>query len=57
MVKQTVTRTQKKGSSYYRDSDAYAKLYDLLNQGYRVILCTPIGEELEYILEKEIEDK
>ncbi len=55
MIKQTITRTRPKSGKYNHESDAYSRLYDLLNQGYRVILCTPIGEELEYILEKEVE--
>lgn len=47
MVKQRAVRT--------RDSSAETVYYldGLLQEGYKVIYCTPIGKELEYILEKE----
>jgi hypothetical protein len=32
------------------------RLDDLLEDGWRVVMCTPIGSELEYILEKEVEE-
>ncbi len=56
MVKQTVTRTRPKGNSCNYEPAAFERLSSLLKEGYRVAFCTPIGEELEYILEKEIED-
>lgn len=47
---QKVVRTAKKGGA----SDVYlfSSLSNLLKQGYRVVLCNAIGDELEYIVEK-----
>ncbi len=49
MVKQRAVRTRPSSSEtvYYLDG--------LLQEGYKVIYCTPIGEELEYILELKLD--
>ena len=57
MKKQKVVRTRPKSSGYYHEPNAYERLSAAINEGYTVVMCTPIGEELEYILEKEIDDK
>jgi hypothetical protein len=57
MKQQKVVRTRPKGKSYSYEANAYDHLNESLNNGYRVVMCTPIGEDLEYILEKEIDDK
>jgi len=54
---QSVTRTRPKQNSTYHEPAAYEKLSVLLNQGYKVVMCNEVGAELEYILEKEIDDK
>lgn len=50
---QTVTRTRSKRDNYHYEPDSFRSLKKYLNAGYKVIMCNKIGEELEYILEKE----
>lgn len=49
MKKQTVVRT----GSYFSDEDEMEQLFDHLQDGWRVVMCTRIGKKLEYILEFE----
>lgn len=51
-IESRVVRTQVKDFNRIRDFDATSELHKYLTQGYRVIMCNRIGEELEYILEK-----
>ena len=58
MSKQVVARTHATRRGYYHNSDDYCHLKNLLEEGYKVVMCNTItkesGEtELEYILEKE----
>lgn len=53
MKKQKVIRTRPTGKQYSHEPSAYQYLDDALNEGYEVIMCTPIGADLEYILEKD----
>ena len=62
MSKQVVTRTNATRRGYYHNVDDYCKLKNLLEDGYKVMMCNTItkesGEtELEYILEKESEEE
>lgn len=50
---QTVTRTRLKRGDYYYEIDSFQRLKNYLEDGYKVVMCNRIGEELEYILEKE----
>lgn len=50
---QAVERTRPKGRNYSYDTTCFRNLMDYLNNGYKVVMCNKIGEELEYILEKE----
>ena len=49
---QKVCRTY---SSYGR-KDNIAELAELLRDGYVVVMCSLLGNDLEYIVEKEVED-
>ena len=51
-VLQTVMRTRKKGEKYATEPAAFALLKSKLNEGWVVVMCNPIGDELEYILQK-----
>ena len=58
MSKQVVARTHVTRRGYYHNANDYCDLKNLLEDGYKVIMCNTItkesGEtELEYILEKE----
>ena len=60
MTKQTVIRTNATRSGYYHNINDYCRLQELLEKGYKVVMCNTLtkqsGEtELEYILEKECE--
>lgn len=57
MIKQVVVRTRLKQGSYLYESSAYEFLSEKLSRGYTVVMCTPIGNELEYILQKENNDE
>ena len=61
MSKQAVTRTHATRRGYYHNADDYCNLKNLLEDGYKVMMCNTItkesGEtELEYILERESEE-
>ena len=49
---QKVCRTY---SSYGR-KDNIAELAELLRDGYVVVMCSLLGNDLEYIVEKEVEE-
>lgn len=51
---QKVVRTYPTSEKYKYDPDTMARLAALLNEGYTVVMCTQIGKDLEYIVEKEI---
>lgn len=53
MVKQTVMRTRPTGGRYDYEYESFRRLDDLLKQGWLIVRCNPIGQDLEYILEKE----
>ena len=62
MAKQTVARTHATRRGYYHNADDYCNLKNLLEDGYKVMMCNTItkesGEtELEYILEKESDEE
>lgn len=52
---QTVVRTAPTPNGYWRDSSRYGELDKLLNAGWKVVMCNKIGNDLEYILEREEE--
>lgn len=54
-MKQTVVRTGllKKGYSY--NSESYEQLEKYLKDGFTVVMCHQIGNELEYILQKSMD--
>lgn len=54
MTEQTVIRTMPRNVSYRKDVEVYNDLYRLLREGWKVVMCNKIGEDLEYILEKEV---
>ena len=58
MSKQVVARTHVTRRGYYHNANDYCDLKNLLEDGYKVMMCNTItkesGEtELEYILEKD----
>ena len=56
MKKQKVVRTAPTESGYWYQPSKMKYLEEALNKGYVVIMCNPIGSDLEYILEKEVEE-
>lgn len=56
MKKQKVVRTAPTEIGYWYQKDRMKYLEDALNNGYVVVMCNPIGKDLEYILEKEVEE-
>jgi hypothetical protein len=56
MKKQVVVRTAPTESGHWYSPKMMDYLAARLNDGYVVVMCNPIGNDLEYILEKEIED-
>lgn len=50
---QTVVRTIPTPGRYTRYPDSYSDLKGLLLDGWKVVMCNKIGDDLEYILEKE----
>lgn len=54
--KQAVVRTITTPSNYKYNSSTMEHLSALLEQGYVVVMCNHIGNDLEYIVEKEIEE-
>lgn len=53
---QTVVRTAPTQSGYWSSPERYGQLRELLKNGWKVVMCNPIGNDLEYILEKEDEN-
>lgn len=51
-TRQTVARTRVKGSKYAHEPGAFAQLKDKLDDGWTVVMANPIGDEIEYILQK-----
>lgn len=51
-TRQTVVRTRVKGGKYEYESGAFALLKDKLDDGWTVVMANPIGDEIEYILQK-----
>ena len=54
---QTVVRTAPVEKGYWREPRKYEELNKLLNDGWKVVMCNHIGNDLEYILEKEDENE
>ena len=54
---QTVVRTVPTPKGYWRDSNRYEELNKLLRDGWKVVMCNKIGDDLEYILGKEERDE
>lgn len=50
---QTVVRTAITKNGYWDSPERYGDLKNLLQKGWKVVMCNPIGNNLEYILEKE----
>ena len=56
-TQQRVVRTRRAPKGYPYDPSVTQNLNELLKQGYRVVMCHPVGdEELEYIVEKYVEE-
>ena len=56
MKKQVVVRTVPADGRYIYHEYTTKYLEEKLDEGYVVVMCNPIGNDLEYILEKEIND-
>ena len=56
MKKQKVVRTAPTETGYWYQPSRMEHLEEALNEGYVVVMCNPIGKDLEYILEKEFEE-
>lgn len=56
MKKQVVVRTAPPNDMYWYDKDRMKYLSEKLEEGYVVVMCNPIGKDLEYILEKQISE-
>lgn len=52
---QKVVRTAPTQSGYWYTKERMKHLEELLNEGYKVVMCNKIGNDLEYIVEKEEE--
>lgn len=50
---QKVVRTAPTSKGYWYEGKKMEYLKALLEDGYRVVMCNKIGEDLEYIVEKE----
>lgn len=53
---QRVVRTTPTPGGYQYKGNSMIRLASLLDEGYIVVMCTPIGKDLEYIVEKEVKD-
>ncbi|WP_053985255.1 hypothetical protein [Niameybacter massiliensis] len=53
MGNQKVVRTNHTVGMVRNENRAYKELENLLEEGYKVVMCNPIVNELEYILEKQ----
>ncbi|MBP3887627.1 MAG: hypothetical protein J6F30_08240 [Cellulosilyticum sp.] len=49
---QTVMRTRPLDRGYNYEYNAFKRLDEKLKDGWIVVMCNKVGEELEYILEK-----
>lgn len=49
---QKVVRTTPTPKGYWYDPDRMRYLQELLANGYEVVMCNKIGDNLEYIVEK-----
>lgn len=56
ITKQVVVRTCPPSSGYWYEKDRMKYLTEKLDEGYVVVMCHPIGNDLEYILEKEVNE-
>ena len=56
MKKQVVVRTVPTDDRYLYHEYTMKYLEEKLEEGYVVVMCNHIGKDLEYILEKEIND-
>lgn len=56
MIKQCVVRTAPEDIGVWYDKKRMQHLEEKLNKGWIVIMCNPIGKNLEYILQKEVKD-
>lgn len=54
MKKQCVVRTVTTSHLYWYDPEKTKHLTERLSDGWVVVMCNPVGNDLEYILEKEI---
>lgn len=54
LKKQCVVRTMPTQKGYLYEPKKMSYLQEKLNDGFVVIMCNKIGDELEYILEKEV---
>lgn len=52
---QKVVRTAPTPKEYWRDLNRYEELNKLLRDGWKVVMCNKIEDDLEYILEREEE--
>lgn len=52
---QKVVRTAPTEKGYWYEDSRMKYLAELLSQGYTVVMCNQIGNDLEYIVEKEVE--
>jgi len=52
---QKVVRTAPTQAGYWYAKERMKHLEELLNEGYKVVMCNKIGNDLEYIVEKEEE--
>ena len=50
---QNVVRTAPTRKGYWYDEEKMKYLSELLKNGWKVVMCNRIGEDLEYIVEKE----
>lgn len=50
---QKVVRTAPTSKGYWYERKKMEYLKALLEDGYKVVMCNKIGEDLEYIVEKE----
>lgn len=53
---QTVVRTAPISQGYWYDAERFGRLKELLNSGWEVVMCNPIGNDLKYILERKLEE-
>ena len=53
---QKVVRTCPTGTGYWYEDEKMKYLRELLKNGYTVVMCNKIGNDLEYIVEKDEDD-